>query len=336
VLLEVQMAGLDGFETAARLKADAGGIAPTIMMLTSADHMGDAARCRTLGLDAYLVKPVRQSSLYAAMLRAIHHVKPVPAQRDTPPPQTPRHILLAEDNLVNQRVAMGILQKVGHTVVLAVNGAQAVAAAAAQRFDVILMDMQMPEMGGAEAMGVIRARERNTTEHVPIIALTAHAMKGDREMCLNAGADGYIAKPLSPQHLLDQVQALARQSPATPTAQDSVEARRQLLASVGGDEALFSEIVQLFMTDAPAQLARIQDAIASGNSGAVCLAAHAFRGAAANFGPTPLVDSLAAIDRSAKANDLAECSVIAVRAASQTAQLLTRLAASQEVLPCAS
>ena len=339
VLLDVQMPGLDGFATAAQLKSDAGAIAPTIMMLTSADHMGDAARCRALGLDAYLVKPVRQASLREAMLRAMRHVPAATAPSEAPGRMgsyEPRRILLAEDNIVNQRVAMGILEKAGHTIVLARNGREAITAAAAQHFDVILMDMQMPEMSGADAMAAIRARETSTGDHVPIIALTAHAMKGDREMCLAAGADGYVAKPLSPQDLLDQIHGLASRPGPGSSVSDTREQRQRLRAGVGGDEALFAEIVQLFAADAPRQLACIRDGLAHDRVPDVFQAAHTLRGAVANFGPGPLLESLAVIEHAAKAGDLPECRAIVEQAAAQIGALLQLLDEAQPVLPCAS
>jgi CheY-like chemotaxis protein len=173
VLLDVQMPGLDGFETAKRLKTIAGALSPTIMMLTSADSMGDAARCRALGVESYLIKPVRQAALRTAIVTLLQHAPaPIVAQppRSWVRSQASRRILLAEDNIVNQRVAMGVLKKAGHVVTIASNGREAVAAAETGRFDVILMDMQMPEMSGAQAMAAIRAREAADGGHVPIIA----------------------------------------------------------------------------------------------------------------------------------------------------------------------
>ena len=211
VLLDVQMPDLDGFATAGQLRADGGAIAPTIMMLTSSDVMGDGARSRAMGVGAYLVKPVRQTALRDAIMKLVAAEPAAPVTMFTPAvavTRQARHILLAEDNRVNQRVARGILEKAGHTVVVANNGREAVDAVAAARFDLVLMDMQMPEMGGDEAMAAIRERERATGGHMPIIAVTAHAMKGDREMCLDAGADSYVAKPLSAVTLLDEIDAL--------------------------------------------------------------------------------------------------------------------------------
>jgi signal transduction histidine kinase/CheY-like chemotaxis protein len=215
VLLDVQMPEFDGFATAERLRDEGGAVAPTIMMLTSSDVMGDSARSRAIGVAAYLVKPVRQVALRAAIAKAVGAATATPVvavARPETAKRPARHILLAEDNRVNQRVARAILEKAGHTVVVANNGREAVDAMAATRFDLVLMDMQMPEMDGDEAMAVIRERERPAGGHMPIIAVTAHAMKGDREMCLAAGADGYIAKPLSAVALLDEIDSLTQAS----------------------------------------------------------------------------------------------------------------------------
>jgi two-component system sensor histidine kinase/response regulator len=223
VLLDVQMPELDGFATAERMRQEGGAIAPTIMMLTSSDVMGDSARSRAIGVAAYLVKPVRQVALRAAIVKAIGVGTATPAgvvQRPVTAKRPARHILLAEDNRVNQRVARGLLEKAGHTVVVANNGREAIDAMVATRFDLVLMDMQMPEMDGDEAMAVIRDRERAAGGHTPIIAVTAHAMKGDREMCLQAGADSYVAKPLSAVALLDEIDALTKEGVTGVTGGD--------------------------------------------------------------------------------------------------------------------
>jgi signal transduction histidine kinase/CheY-like chemotaxis protein/HPt (histidine-containing phosphotransfer) domain-containing protein len=339
VLLDVQMPELDGFATAEQLRANAGPVTPTIMMLTSADHMGDAARCRLLGVESYLVKPVRQAALREAIRKALNHAPAArPARQatvwDTDYPA--RRILLAEDNIINQRVATGILRKAGHAVTIVNNGKEALAAIASQRFDVILMDMQMPEMGGEEAMAAIRAREHATGGHLPIIALTAHAMKGDREMCLDAGADGYVAKPLSPQDLLQQIDALARRSQEQDPAGQRAALRRQLLESVAGDQALLSEIVELFAAEAPRHLETIGRAIAAGDAAAVYAAAHALRGSAANFGPQHLSAALDDLERHAKLGDMATCAAVLPPVDAAARFLISRLRSSDEALPCAS
>jgi CheY-like chemotaxis protein len=206
-IIDFQMPGLDGFGLAARIKARPELGTTMIMMLSSVGNQGDAARCREAGVASYLTKPVRQSVLLEAMLAVLGSVgRPL----DTPALVT-RHsineshrslrILVAEDNPVNRTLVTAILTKRGHTVVTVVNGREAVVAAAREPFDVILMDVQMPEMDGLDATVAIRKAEEGTAVHVIIIALTAHAMKGDREVGMAAGMDGYLTKPINPKEL---------------------------------------------------------------------------------------------------------------------------------------
>ena len=220
VLLDVNMPGMDGFSTAEQLKSLTGTASPTIMMLTSSDQMGDAVRCKAIGVASYLVKPVRQSALRDAIVKAMSQAAQATAAVKVSPKPGPQgqcfRVLLAEDNLVNQRVAIGILKKAGHSVTLARNGIEALAALGVAPFDIVLMDMQMPEMSGSQAITAIREREQQTGGHMPIVALTAHALKGDRERCLDHGADGYVAKPVSPQTLFAEIaEVLANARTAT-------------------------------------------------------------------------------------------------------------------------
>ena len=184
-------------------------------MLTSAGQPGDAARCRELGVAAYLTKPIKRSELRGAILLALGVQ---PAERDRPALVT-RHslrearqtgrILLVEDNSVNQLVARRLLEKRGHTVVVANNGREALAIlddAAFAGFDCVLMDVQMPEMDGFECTAIIREREQATGSHLPIVAMTAHAMKGDEARCLAAGMDAYLSKPIQPDELFDVIE----------------------------------------------------------------------------------------------------------------------------------
>ncbi len=189
-----------------------------LVMLTSAGHPEDVARCRALGIDAYLMKPVKQSELLDAVLAALSqslrcaegpaaHRPPTPAEGKRERP-APLRVLLAEDHPVNQKLAVRLLEKQGHTVVVAGDGKEALDALARQAFDLVLMDVQMPAMDGFEAAGRIRREEQGTGRHVPILAMTAHAMKGDRERCLEAGMDGYVAKPIQPHELYEAIDAL--------------------------------------------------------------------------------------------------------------------------------
>ena len=213
-IIDFQMPDLDGFGLAERIQAHPELATTMIMMLSSAGRQGDAIRCRALGVASYLTKPVRQSILLEAMLSVLavndHPVdQPVLVTRHAINEAHSRlHILVAEDNPVNRQLVMALLQKRGHTGVTVVNGREAVAALANGGFDLVLMDLQMPEMGGLEAAAAIRESEAMTGTHVPIVALTAHAMKGDREICMDAGMDGYLTKPINPQELFALIDSL--------------------------------------------------------------------------------------------------------------------------------
>jgi signal transduction histidine kinase/DNA-binding response OmpR family regulator/HAMP domain-containing protein len=209
VLTDMHMPEMDGFALVERIRRMPELCAATIMMLTSAGHRGDAARCQELGVSAYLLKPIRQSELREAVARVLGAKETKGAiplitrysLQDAREPSATLRIVLAEDNLVNQRLATRLLEKRGHFVVVAGNGLEAVAAFERESPDLILMDVQMPEMDGFEATAAIRAKERGSGRHIPIVALTAHAMKGDREKCLANGMDEYLTKPIRPQEL---------------------------------------------------------------------------------------------------------------------------------------
>jgi CheY-like chemotaxis protein len=181
----------------------------TIMMLTSAGHRGDAARCQELGVSAYLLKPIRQSELREAVARVLgarEHDGAIPlitrfSLQDAHEPDAYLSVLLAEDNLVNQRLVVRLLEKRGHRVVVAGTGLEALQALEKESFDLVLVDVQMPEMDGLEATTAIREKEKSSGLHQPVVALTAHAMKGDREKCMAGGMDGYLCKPIRPQEL---------------------------------------------------------------------------------------------------------------------------------------
>ena len=209
ILADMHMPRMDGFGLIERIRQAPGLSAATIMMLTSAGHRGDAARCQVLGISAYLLKPIRQSELRDAIARvlgAAESESEIPlitrySLADTQDPGRSLRILLAEDNPVNQRLASRMLEKRGHRVIVTSNGREAVDALAKERVDLILMDVQMPEMDGFEATAAIREAEAAGGPRLPIVALTAHAMKGDRERCLAAGMDAYLAKPIRPEEL---------------------------------------------------------------------------------------------------------------------------------------
>jgi signal transduction histidine kinase/CheY-like chemotaxis protein len=214
ILTDMHMPKMDGFELVEHVRQIPELKAATIMMLTSAGRKGDAARCQKLGVSAYLLKPIRQSELREAIARVLGanpRSGPIPlitrySLADEREPATALRILLAEDNAVNQRLAARMLEKRGHSVTLVANGHEALEALEKARFDLVLMDVQMPEVDGFAATSALRDKERAAGggTHLPVIALTAHAMKGDRERCLSAGMDDYLAKPIRP-HELDAI-----------------------------------------------------------------------------------------------------------------------------------
>jgi PAS domain S-box-containing protein len=209
ILTDMHMPDMDGFGLVEQIRKSPELATATIMMLTSAGHRGDAARCEELGVAAYLLKPVRQSELREAVARVLGarpHEGAIPlitrfSLQDAREPDAYLSVLLAEDNLVNQRLAVRLLEKRGHRVVVAGTGVEALSALEKERFDLVLMDVQMPEMDGLEATAAIREKEKSTGAHQAVVALTAHAMKGDREKCLAGGMDGYLTKPIRPNEL---------------------------------------------------------------------------------------------------------------------------------------
>jgi CheY-like chemotaxis protein/HPt (histidine-containing phosphotransfer) domain-containing protein len=197
-----------------------------IMLLSASDQKGDVARCRQAGLPGYALKPLKQSDLRNAVLRALKlptydsdsSAADLPVEDLTETPMRRLHVLLVDDNVFNQKVGVLKLEKVGHTVQVASSGSEALAAFATGQFDVILMDMQMPDMDGAEVTARLRAREREVGGHVPVIALTAHAMKGDRERCLAAGMDGYVTKPIQDRELRRALREVLPMAPVAPSS----------------------------------------------------------------------------------------------------------------------
>jgi two-component system sensor histidine kinase/response regulator len=215
VLADVQMPVADNFSLAEAIKKDAGIATAAVVMLTSGGQPGDAARCRELGVAAYLTKPIRSKDLRSAILLELGHRS---AERERPVLVTrhslreTRHtgrILLVEDNGVNRLIASRLLERRGYTVVQVTNGQEALAIlndTATVGFGCVLMDVQMPEMDGFECTAIIREGEQRTHVHLPIIAMTAHAMKGDEARCLAAGMDGYLSKPIQPEEFFDVIE----------------------------------------------------------------------------------------------------------------------------------
>jgi signal transduction histidine kinase/CheY-like chemotaxis protein/HPt (histidine-containing phosphotransfer) domain-containing protein len=300
LLLDVNMPVMDGFELAERIRRLPGYAESPIMLLTSSGMRGDATRCREKGISAYLSKPIKQFSLLDAIMTVLGTVEPEGVEAPLVTQHTlretlrPLRILLAEDNAVNRRIAVGVLEKRGHSVVSVVNGIEALAALEGERerpFDLVLMDVQMPEMDGIEATVRIREKEMLSGGHIPIIALTAHAMKGDREGCLKAGMDGYVSKPLKTEDLLAALEEAMTNRPETvsgverpPADTAGVIDRVQALERVDGDRELMREVIGLFLEDYPEKMAEIEKAISEEDAARLNRSAHAFKGSVANFG----------------------------------------------------
>jgi CheY-like chemotaxis protein len=207
------MPDMDGFMLAEQVLRERSGEKPRFVLLTSAGSSGDGVRCRELGVSGYMLKPILPGELREEIRRIFADLPQVAPGSGQPvaPPDRPLKILLAEDNRVNQAVATAMLSKRGHQVTVAGDGMEALEAMAAGEFDLVLMDVQMPEMDGFDATRAIREREAGASRRIPIVAMTAHAMAGDRERCLEAGMDDYVSKPITPTELFE---AISRSSAA--------------------------------------------------------------------------------------------------------------------------
>lgn len=319
VLLDALMPGMDGFGVIDQIRSDRTLAGPTIMMLTSDDRSGDAARCRALGVASYLRKPISQAELLDAILLALG-ASPLAAAEPARTADVGQaagsrslHVLLAEDNEVNQELAVHTLKKRGHTVVVAADGRQAVAAWDRDRFDVVLMDIQMPEMDGFAATAVIRERERTAGRRTPIVALTAHAMKGDRERCLAAGMDAYVSKPLRVQELFDTIDrllgtmaapALAVEKPVPAVATTTFDAQAAL-ARAEGDHDLLRTLAAMFDRQAGKLLPELKAACDRGDGPALERAAHKLKGSMGSFAAAPAVAAAQRLEQMGRAGDLA-------------------------------
>jgi CheY-like chemotaxis protein len=304
-------------------------------MLTSGGRPGDMARCRELGITSYLLKPVPQGELLDVVMKALRlsrdrMLKPKPVAVPLTATATGLRVLLAEDNAVNQRLTVRLLEKQGHTVTVTENGRQALSALERQPFDLVLMDMQMPEMDGFEATARIRARERETGGRMPVIALTAHALKGDRERCLAAGMDAYVAKPIRGPELLRVMQEVIApgetdgKSPVVLGAE--VVDQAGALERVGGDRELLRELVALFCAECPKLLREVRDATAREHAADLRRAAHTLKGSVGNFGATAAVNAALELEMRGHEGNLAGAAAAVVRLETEIDRLLPALA----------
>jgi two-component system sensor histidine kinase/response regulator len=321
ILTDMHMPRMDGFDLIRRIREKPGMVASTIMMLTSGGQRGDARRAEDLGVAAHLLKPVRQAELRDALIRVLSKQGDAGAAilsagelpRVERSESAPLRVLLAEDNAVNQLLAVRLLERRGHSVKVTGNGREALDALECGVYDLVLMDVQMPEMDGIEATMVLREREKITGGHQPVVALTALVIKGDKERCLAAGMDGYLSKPIRQQDLDEILESYAAKAKAArhrtpefagpdlrktdlpeqsffgaPQTREETRARlslneTELMDRIGGDLEFLSELTEVFRQVYPEQLTAARKAVADRNGAALNKSGHALRGALANL-----------------------------------------------------
>jgi CheY-like chemotaxis protein len=349
VIADCQMPDVDGFMLARRIRQDARVRKTPIIMLTSIGRAGDEARARRAGIDACLAKPVTHSDLLETLSevcavappqvterRATREAETRPASR----PVRPLRVLVAEDHAVNRKVVTLLLRKRGHIVRAVDNGRAAVRAVegTARPFDVVVMDLQMPVMGGLDAARAIRRREGGGSRRVPIIALTAHALRGDRERCLEAGMDDYLPKPIDIDQLTVAVERLGagrvrETTSGTPAPGVETFDETAALGYTGGDRRLLRRALGLFRSDYPASLRRMERAIGRRDREALRQSAHALKGAAATVGGNAVRQSAAALENAAHDGDFERAHLEYGRLQEQIHRLEEALAASSATRP---
>jgi PAS domain S-box-containing protein len=295
VITDLHMPGKDGFDLTRQIRELPGGDDVPVILLTSGAGRGDSDTCRDLGIKRHLLKPTKHSELLAAILYSIGIDGYSPRQgRDLLPASVdataPKNILLVEDGPTNQKLAMAMLRKWNHQVALATNGREAVDAWRENDFDLILMDLQMPEMDGLEATRMIRRLEWGTRMHIPIIAMTAHAMPGDMEKCLAAGMDGYISKPVRKNNLYEVLNAIAAKEPrvSDSSAHDSPPRNslvdwKAALEFVAGDEKVLKDIAEIAIDELDQLVTQLESAVTVRDLAQVNKTAHSVQGAVRVF-----------------------------------------------------
>ena len=320
-ILDAQMPGLDGFELATAVRAVPALAGTRLLMLTSSGARGDGQRCRDLGINGYLTKPASRTDLIDAVSvvlgMAAAAAPIVVTQHSIAESRRRLHILLAEDNVVNQEVAATMLRKRGHDVDVVGDGRAAVDAAAGKRYDVVLMDIQMPEMDGFAATHHIRATAAGRDLH--IIALTAHALGGEREKCLAQGMNDYLTKPFKAHELFAVVEGRAEGTTVgaatAPPAQDApvdLDAFRREMRAAGVEEAV-DAILDTFVQSAEERIAALAAALVSGGAAEIERAAHAFKSSAGTIGAKRLAELLQQVEAAAEAGDIAQARALGER-----------------------
>ncbi len=326
-ILDMMMPGMDGMQLARSIKDDPNISRTRLMLLTSIGQRGDGEEARQAGIEAYLTKPVRQSELYNTLATIMD--RPIETAPQEEKRLLSRHalqekenrargrLLVAEDNAINQKVAVKMLEKLGYQADVVVDGLEAIQALSRIPYAAVLMDVQMPRMGGYEATAEIRRREESEgLRRTPIIAMTANAMRGDREKAIEAGMDDYVPKPVKPHDLEEALKRRVKQEEPADTVAPAgsgypgkypldhavIESLRELQQA--GEPDLLSELVELFLEDVPLRLTALREATAQGDSSSVAKIAHALKGSCANMGARRVVNLCTGLEKVGKSGDL--------------------------------
>jgi PAS domain S-box-containing protein len=338
IIVDGQMPDVDGYMLARRIRNDKRFARTPIVMLTSVGHAESSGR-RRVDIDAFLTKPVKHSDLLDTLSAIFgvttRHAPDRPAGRvPEPRPRRQLRVLVAEDNPVNRKLVIKLLQKRGHQVKAVADGRAARdAATAGDVYDVLLMDLQMPEMSGLEATRAIRERERDGGPRLPIVALTAHAMQTDRDQCLEAGMDGYLSKPIDVNDLIATVERFGGdgetgQHQSARGAGNALFDERAALAYAGGDRKLLTQVIGMFRSDAPSSLRRVEKALRRGDGAALGQAAHALKGAIATVGSPAGRDAAAELEQMARSARFKDAARVYVRLREVVKQLEGEFAAA--------
>ena len=319
VLIDGRMPKTDGFTLAQQITETPALAGATLMMLTSSDQKEERDRCQHMGLSGFMLKPIRPSELLTALLKARGKVVEETRKSKTPFAQQSRcvlRLLVAEDNAVNQKLAVRFLQKWGHETVVATNGKEAYESFLHNGpFDAILMDVEMPVMNGMEATAAIRQYEQKNGTHISIVAMTAHAMVGDKEHCLSAGMDAYVSKPLRAEELFATLEHIAQQKNAAtdqqtefPPIQEEIFDRTELLSLVDGDVSLLTELTDLFWESSPKLLEQMRAAASDKDPHTLAYTVHTLKGSVGNFAAKRVLAAIAQLEQIGACGNLEQAS----------------------------
>jgi PAS domain S-box-containing protein len=331
VLLDAIMPGTDGFDLARRIRGETHLSDGTIMMLSSADRPNEAERCRELGVESYVVKPVSAALLLDGILEALGEgtlAEPLPETAESlNRAERSLRVLVADDHAANRDLAAKVLEKRGHQCVHAADGNEALRVLERDQIDIVLMDIQMPNLDGFQATAAIRNRERESGTHLPIIALTAHAMKGDREKCLAAGMDAYLAKPFGARELTTLVESITSATPETEVTSFKPQELTgnfdfaPALQRLEGDVELLKEQMTFFLSDAPDLVVQIRAGLAEGDGRQLQFSAHRLKGLLASYDANAGAELAFKLEVMGREKDLAEGQAVCEELESQVADL---------------